>query len=60
MLDCEHNLFLDFKRNLIIDLQTAVLKFAEENVTPLVLLKAALNNTFIPLLEALDSANADL
>ena len=59
MLDYQHNLFFDFKRDLVADLQTAALKLAEDDVTPLVVLEAMLHNTFIPLSEVPSSVNTD-
>ena len=60
VIDCTHDPFVDFKRNLFVQLQQDVLRLTEADSTPLLLLEHMLCKEFSPIPNLPQHANSDL
>ena len=49
VIDCQYELFMNFKRDLFVKIQQDVLKLIEEDLTPLMLLETMFKTKFVPL-----------
>ena len=49
VIDYNHDLFMNFERNLFVQLQQDVLKLTDEDITPLLLLESMFQPEFTPL-----------
>ena len=59
-IDCEYELFMNFKRDLFIQLQQDELKLIEEDLIPLMLLETMFQTKFVPLPEVPSQINVHL
>lgn len=49
MLDCTHPPLVNFKQNLLVQLQQKILRLTVDDLTPLLLLESMLNKEFVPI-----------